>query len=376
MRVIINGLSALKSKTGVGHHVTNLHAALTAQFPNDSFDRYPGQWVLQRRQQPASDSTPNRRQSRTTDWSRRLAKELLPYHFAAYTNTFPYDLYHEPNFISFRSSLPTVLTVHDLSVWKFPHWHPKDRVRVHQRHFESSIRRANRIIVVSNTIRDELLRTFSIKSGKVHVIPNGIDIHYHQSADRDISRVRGKYSLPERYFLCIGTIEPRKNLLTVMRAFTQLPTHLTTEFPLMLAGPWGWRSDDERAFYESQLDTGNIRHLGYVDDADMPALYQSARALLYPSHYEGFGLPIIEMLAGGGTVIASDIPVHREIAGSHATLLPTDDLDAWMDAIRQMIQTNDDKPNPTSQEWARQYNWNRNASLTYALYQDLLSRLT
>ena len=323
MKVIINCLSAIKSKTGIGHHVTNLHSSLVEQFPNDRFDRYPGEWLFRRKIQPkAVPSQGQKKRTSVGHWPRSIAKELTPAHFYAYTQAYHYDLYHEPNFIAFRTQLPVVLTIHDLSVWKYPQWHPEDRVRVHRLYFESSIKRADQIIVVSNTIREELLMHFAINSSKMSVIHNGVDSDYFQSTTDASEILRERYSLPDRYFLCVGTVEPRKNLLTVMRAMSQLPVTIAKDCPLILVGPWGWRSETERAFYDSKRDLGIIRHLGYIDDTDMSAIYHSAHALLYPSHYEGFGLPMIEMMANGGKVIASDIPVHREVAGGFATLIP------------------------------------------------------
>src|SRR5205823_8045559 len=135
---------------------------------------------------------------------------------------------------------------------------------------------------------------------------------------------------PPSYFLCVGSIEPRKNLLTAMQAFAALPPSLREGSPLLLAGPWGWRAEAEFDFFDRVGRAAGIRHLGYVPDAALPALYTGAVATLYPSLYEGFGLPPLESVACGGVAICSrGTAAVREVMGSTALYCEALDVADW-----------------------------------------------
>jgi alpha-1,3-rhamnosyl/mannosyltransferase len=384
MRVVINGLAALKPKTGVGHHVANLAVALTASGPGDEYTLYPGSRIggLVRRlnRPPAAATTSTRRSgsgllSRAIGFAKSAAKVASRHHFAAYTRTFQFDLYHEPNFVPFPSALPTVVTVHDLSVIRYPEWHPADRVRVHERRFHDGLRQASHVIVVSQAVRREMMTDFGIPADRVTAIPNGVGPMFRPRPAADVDAVRARLGLPRQYFLCVGTIEPRKNIGTVMRAFADLPADLRESCPLALVGPWGWKAEADREFYERVGRSRGVRHLGYVADADLPALYAGATGLLYPSHYEGFGIPPLEMLACGGVVLASTADAIREVCGSHADFLDPNDLPGWRAAMLRLA-TDADYRSELSRggvAHAATYTWERVAAETAAVYRRVLT---
>lgn len=392
MRVLMNGVSALKSKTGVGHTTANLHRALAEFRPQDEFWLYPGEVVAGITRRVLSRATaPTRggggnpttvaapaRTGKGTGGSGRLRRRLVSLAKAAYRVHFQtvarwggFDLYHEPNFVPFRTHLPTVVTVHDLSVVLHPEWHPADRVRFHEQHFHRGIATADHVIVVSESIRREMIDVLGVAPGKVTAVHNGIGEQYRP---HDPEPTRRKLGLPPRYLLAVGTIEPRKNIGTLLRAFCDLPASVRSACPLVLAGGWGWKSSSEATFFESEARHRGVIHLGYVGDADLPGIYAGAAALLYPSHYEGFGLPPVEMLACGGGVIASTAAAVREVVGGHAVLLDPADLDGWREAMRRVA---------TEPEWlgetrrggvahARRFTWPTAAERTFAVYQQVL----
>ena len=381
MKVILNGLAALKPKTGVGHHVANLGTALQSHYPQDSFTLYPGKSVsdsIRRINRPSTPGTGNA----SSGWRNQLraltksaAKTASQLHFRAFTSTFGFDLYHEPNFVPFATDLPTIVTVHDLSVLRFPQWHPVDRVRMHERYFRTALIKAAHVIVVSDAIRAEVMREFHIPSDRVTTVYNGIHPSFQLPNPEMIAKTRAKFGLPEQFFLCVGTIEPRKNLFAVMQAFTQLPAETREACPLLLAGPWGWKSDAERRFYDDIGRHNGIRQLGYVPETDLPAIYGAATALLYPSHYEGFGLPPVEMLATGGTVIASTDAAVQEVCGKFAVFVPPTDADGWRAAMFRIATDKEyrDAVKIGGQEHARQFTWERAADETMAVYRRVLT---
>ncbi|OWK44466.1 glycosyltransferase family 4 protein [Fimbriiglobus ruber] len=383
MRVVVNGLAALKPKTGVGHHVANLAAALAAEFPDDTFDLYPGERVadLARRfaRPPAPPSAGAPRPRPIKAWATSMAKSVARWasrvHFGAYSYSGRFDLYHEPNFIPFPSRLPTVVTVHDLSVLRFPEWHPADRVKMHTQHFIDGIQRAAHVITVSETVRNEMIDEMNLPPSRVTTVYNGVSRAFRPLPESDVAAVKAGLGLPDRYFLCVGTIEPRKNLGTAMRAFADLPSAVRAACPLVLAGPWGWQAEAEREFFHTTGRAAGVRHVGYVADADLPAVYCGATGLVYPSHYEGFGLPLVEMLACGGAVLASTAAAVREVCGPCAAFINPDDVQGWRDAMMRLATDNDYRSALSSSGGAaraRSFTWERAARETVDVYKKVL----
>ncbi|MBX9628053.1 MAG: glycosyltransferase family 4 protein [Gemmataceae bacterium] len=390
MRVILNGVSTLKPKTGVGHTTVNLHRALAEQGGADSYWLYPGQWAggvvwgVVTGPHPPSPSPaggggadhPLPPRGRGTGGGVLLAAAKAAYrlHLRAAARVGRFDLYHEPNFVPVRTHLPTVVTVHDLSVVLHPEWHPADRVAFHDRHFRKGVEAAAHVIVVSESVRREAIDVLGLRPDRVTAIHNGIGGQYRPQTPEVVAEVRRRLGLPAHYLLAVGTIEPRKNILTLLRAFCDLPTAVRGACPLVLAGGWGWKSEPERDLFEAEARHKGAVHLGYVADADLPGLYAGATALLYPSFYEGFGLPPVEMLACGGGVIASTAAAVREVVGGHAQLLDPHDLAGWRDSMRRIATEpgflNEYRRGGVAH--AGRFTWDRAADQTRAVYRKVL----
>lgn len=385
MRVVINGLAALKPKTGVGHHIVQLADHLSADFPADEFDTYPGSRVgrlvtrFVHAAKPSPGGPPGRAgPAGVRSAAKGFAKFASQAHFAAYSLGGRFHLYHEPNFIPYRSHLPTVVTVHDLSVLRFPEWHPADRVRLHDRFFRRGIERAAHVVVVSEAVRGELIADTGIRPDRVSVVSNGANPAFRPLPPGDVAAVRRQFGLPDRYLLCVGTIEPRKNVGTVLRAFADLPAAVRESCPLVLAGPWGWKSAPDREVFDRLAGPRGARHLGYVPDAELPALYAGATALVYPSFYEGFGLPPLEMLACGGAVLASTAAAVREVVGRHGWFVDPGDLAGWRDAMVRAATDREFVAGLTAggAAHAARFTWGRAARETFAVYGRALGRPT
>jgi alpha-1,3-rhamnosyl/mannosyltransferase len=377
MRVVMNGLAALKPKTGIGHYVARLHAAL-----GDAVALYPGAFpsALARKllARPGGPSKPS------PGWSplppakqllKHLGKTAVGIHFARHCRALGYELYHEPNFIPFATPLPTVVNVHDLSVLLHPEWHPDDRARFHDRHFLAAVRRADHLLTLTHQVRRELIEYVGVNPNKVTAVHIAGGDEFRPLPAAVIDDARRRLQLPDRYFLCVGTIEPRKNILTVLKAFADLPSAVRASCPLVLAGPWGWKSDAERDFLAAH-PSGIIR-LGYVSDADLPAVYGGAAALLFPSHYEGFGLPPLEMLAcGGSAVVSKSAASVREVMGSHAVYVEGTDVAGWRDVLNRIAADREflAETRRGGIAHAGRFAWSRTAAETLAVYRKVLGR--
>ena len=190
-------------------------------------------------------------------------------------------------------------------------------------------------------------------------------------AEADVRPILRRLGLPPRYFLYLGTIEPRKNVLTLLRAYVRLPAEVRERFPLLLAGGWGWNSADTAAFLDGEARHRGVVYAGYLPEECLGAVLNGARALVYPSFYEGFGLPPVEMMACGGAVICSTAEALVETAGGRAHLVDPLDEDGWREALR-LAATDDDWHGQLRQgaaEAVRRFTWEQCAADTLAVYR-------
>ncbi|VTS07282.1 glycosyltransferase family 4 protein [Tuwongella immobilis] len=400
MRVVLNGLTMFKPRTGIGHYVAGLYEELGLNRGEDRFTLYPRGWErdliksayaiwTHRKKAPArsrpgsaSDSAARPRFSlgqlvqALRPLARDVANRAIAEHFQRECHAKRWDLYHEPNVIPLPCDLPTIATVHDLSVLMHPEWHPADRVRAYEQSFRKGIATCEHLIAGSEFTRQSMIQHLGISPDRITPVGYGIRFHLRPlpTAERDAGLAR--LGLPNDYLLYVGTLEPRKNLLTLMQAYVALPAELRQRHPLILVGGWGWKAQPIADYYYDVAAHQGVRLTGYIADSDLPILYNGARALVYPSRYEGFGLPPIEMLACGGAVLASTAEAHRETLGSTMPLIHPDDVDGWRDAMQRML---------TEPEWraelirnaagrTRQYSWRQCAHDTLAVYRRVLGQ--
>jgi alpha-1,3-rhamnosyl/mannosyltransferase len=287
-----------------------------------------------------------------------------------------FDLYHEPNFVPLPARIPAVVTVHDLSVLLHPEWHPADRVRHHERRFREGVAGAAHVITVSRFVRRQVIEHLGTSPDKVTAVDNGVGPEYFAAGPADADRVRRELVLPSDYLLFVGTIEPRKNLPTLLRAYRDLPPAVRRRCSLVVAGGWGWKAAETADALRAAAGDGVI-HLGYTDDRHLPGLYAGARALVFPSFYEGFGLPPLEMLACGGAVLASTADAVREVLGSHAHFVEPLDVSDWRSSMARAI-TDDDwlaALRRGGRPHAAAFTWARCAAETAAVYRSVAAPL-
>lgn len=347
MRVLFNGVTLLKPRTGIAHAAANVHAALVANYPADAFWLYPGPRAARfaaRFFRPAGTSpaaSPTKSSAMKQLAKRALgavAKAGYAAHFHACARLGRFDLYHEPNFVPFRTGLPLVVTVFDLSVLLFPQWHPAERVKAHEAAYARGVALADHVIVGTEAVRREAQQHLGLSPDRVTAMLCGVGPQFRPQPAEAVAAIRAKHALPLRYTLYVGTIEPRKNVATLLRAFCDLPSELRDACPLVLAGGWGWKADTERDIFYSEATHKGARHIGYVPDDDLPALYAGADALLYPSFYEGFGMPPVEAMACGTPAVTSTADAVLEAVGKAALTLDASDLPGWRTVLTQIAR--------------------------------------
>ncbi|NQV90394.1 glycosyltransferase family 4 protein [Candidatus Uhrbacteria bacterium] len=230
----------------------------------------------------------------------------------------PVDLLFLPNLniATIPTDIPTVLTIHDLSWALYPEfysqkmrlWHKATRP-------QELITQSRSIITPSLSTKQDLERLFGTPHEKTHVISHGRNTQFDAKMCASDHGVRSRNKLPKRFILFVGTIEPRKNLLALIEGLKQYREQSRDDLHLVLAGAWGWKSHPVRRRLWKRDVSSWIHQIGYVPEQDLPAIYRSAQACVFPSIYEGFGLPILEAMSSGTPVITSHTSSMPEVGG-------------------------------------------------------------
>jgi glycosyltransferase involved in cell wall biosynthesis len=282
-------------------------------------------------------------------------------------------------------SLPAVITIHDcihrLGIRYAPslsyNW-------VHRGLLPSAVRRASRILVVSRFVADEVMRYFRVPASKVEVTPLGVRPEFFGLAkssrdgdsgikresderNQDEAPVLARYQITAPFILGVGTLEPRKNLKTLLQAFALLPPRLQSQYQLVLAGKPGWGTAKLQRYLQSYPLRSRLVLTGYVSEVDLRELYAAAEMFVFPSFYEGFGLPVLEALASGCPVIASTAASLKEVAGSAAVFVdPHSPPEEWSRAIARVAESAELRHSLSvaGREQARRFSWESCAQLT------------
>lgn len=284
---------------------------------------------------------------------------------------FSRTLVHSTNYFLPEAAPIGVITVHDLSVFRFPETHPLERIRQFERLFESSLRRAVHIITDTETVRHELAQTFQLGLEQITAVPLGVSELFRPAVARALPPALQGWGLERgSYGLCVATVEPRKKLLELVRTWRRLPRAIRDRVPLAVAGGAGWNNDEILDEMRTAQQEGWLRHLGHVKEADLPALYAGAALFVYPSIYEGFGLPPLEAMASGVPVIVSNQSCLSEVCGEAAFYVDPDDDNGFLGAILQGLEDDHWRDNAVRQGLARsaRFTWERCTEDTVAVY--------
>lgn len=278
-----------------------------------------------------------------------------------------------------------VVTVHDMVYQAFP-----ETVRGRTRHMldlglVKSMRRADRIVTDSEFSRSEIIRYYPEFARKIRVVPCGVDLKkFHPVTDSEqIRRVLEKYHISPPYFLYLGTIEPRKNLERLIQAYARfLRSHtdsqqdLPENLPrLVLAGAEGWKNESLFRTIRSLNLEDDILFTEYIDDPDLCAVLSGALAFVFPSVYEGFGMPPLEAMACGTPVLVSDAASLPEVTGQSAVIVPPEDVRAMADGLELLYTDSALRERLRTEGLARaeQFSWKRSAEALYQVYEELLN---
>jgi len=304
----------------------------------------------------------------------KIYSALLPLLNSFTLRKYQDHIFHSPNFILPNFDGKKVVTVHDLSTIKFPQFHPKARVNFVNQQLEKSIFQADHIITDSEYVKREILDTFSLSEHRVTAIHLGADSLFRPRCAEECKTL-SKYNIEyKRFFLFVSTIEPRKNIVNLLTAFSLYREKNANGLPLILVGSEGWNDDAIKVLIARIYAKGWIKHLGYVVQEDIPLLYSSAKALLFPSIYEGFGLPVLEAMQSGIPVLTSKSSSMSEITQKNAALVDINDIDDMSLSIERFcvddMWVNDLIEGGIAR--AEEFSWGKCVEETINVYQSLM----
>jgi len=374
MRIALNARILQAPRTGIGHYVAELANALAAE-PDIELALFHG-WgwssTLPEAAMPGySRLTPLLRQIPGAYQARRWLEQKRFDQGRAQA----IDLYHEPSLWPLSFDGPTVITLHDLTHLHYPDTQPPARLREIERRLADGVRQANLILTDSQYIADEAQAHFGLPAERFVVAPLGVAARFHPRAPEAIDAVLKAHGVEAReYFLCVGTLEPRKNLTLALRAHALLPEAVRQRFPLLIVGMAGWQREQFSEELQQALASGHVCLLGYLPDEQVAQLLAGARALIFPSLYEGFGLPVLEAMACGTPVILTRRSAMPEVAGAAGNYIEPDEPEGLRDAMNRLIEDQAHWQTCTDAGLlqARLFTWERCAQVTARAYRQVM----
>lgn len=376
MKILLNGLPVVYPISGVGQYTLQLGQALEALLGNGNI------FWFGRKGSGQEDGDSNhedpifinrfqhhlRKGLRGAPGLKTLVHIWRNNQFKSYIRKIKPSLYHETNYTPFHFEKgPTVITLYDLSFVRHPEWHPTDRVKYFGKYCLQQLTKVDAIITISEFIKKEIISLLGINPAKIYVTPLGVDHSFTPGG-------KVMKELPNKYILFLGNLEPRKNLLTLLNAYRSIPGNLRDRYPLVIAGASGWHTKElKKTLRLFQSDEKPIL-TGYVPQKLLPSLYRGASLFVYPSFYEGFGLPIIEAMASGVPVITSNISSFPEVVGDAGLLVNPYDADELKEAMIKVLEDPKIRKELSEKgmERAKLFSWEKCASGTLTVYQKVL----
>jgi glycosyltransferase involved in cell wall biosynthesis len=373
MRVALDAIPLVAAKTGIGHYTDALAEWLARNHAEHQYDLLS----------PFDFDFNNRNGHRPEN----LSKQFIPVRslfrkwwlvgLPALLRIYKIDVFHGTNYcIPVLAPCPTVVTIHDLSLFTQSHTHEELNVKRGRRRIPIMARRATRIIAPSEWTKREIVEYLGIRSDKIRVIFEAAREGMRPLTADECRGVLDKHGIRRPYLLYVGTIEPRKNLLALLRAYDELLRATPHRPQLVMCGGRGWLCDEVFKLAEELKLSDRVRFTGYVEDADLPALYSAAEAFVYPSLYEGFGLPPLEAMACGAPVIASNVSSLPEVVGAGGLTHDPNDVQGLAQSMAQMLgdETAREHFRREGLKQAAKFSWDRAARETQALYDELVQK--
>ena len=378
IRIGIDVTSAVIQTAGIGRYTRELVRALVRMDDGSSYHLFSTKAPKPR---AATNPVPEAHNVRyretwlTDKWLYRLWFRLrLPISVQRFTGEI--DIYHSPDFVLPPvGNIPSVLTIHDLSFIHHPEAFTPSLLNYLNKEVPSSVARAHHILADSLATKMDLIDIWQVPKEKLTVVYSGVNSSFRPVTDKEeIDRIRKKYELGDiPFILSVGTLQPRKNYEMLIRAFR--PVVESFDHQLVIVGGLGWMYEQIQREVERQGLGQDVKLIGSVDDRDLPVLYSQASLFVFPSLYEGFGLPILEAMACGVPVISSDASSLPEVAGDAGLLVAPKDQELWTESIIQLLNDSTRRTKMVAAGYlqARKFSWSKAAEQVLNIYHKVLS---
>lgn len=297
------------------------------------------------------------------EWVSGETREAVDARFRELTRSHGDAFYLEPECLLRPFDGRVVPIVYDLSPFRYPQFHSRAYREALDQCIPKSLQRAAHIITVSEFTRGEITSLWGTPRERITIIPPGVSPVFRPRSPEEAEPVRAQYNLPTKYLLTVGTLEPKKNLVNLIAAYSRLPKNLRENHALVIAGARGWNTERLEAVLQSYRHPDELKWLGYVDQADLPYLYSAAHGFVYPSVYEGFGLCLLEAMASGVPVLTSNQSAMPEVANKVALLTNPLKLNDLTDNLERLIRDDEFRAHArqVGPEKALNYSWDTSA---------------
>lgn len=265
-------------------------------------------------------------------------------------------------------------TLHDVTYVLFPEMHTAGTIECHRRFDDAVLPLCRRVFCMSRATADDAVRLLRLPEKRVTVVYQGVEDRFFHARD-GIAGAREALTLPAHFILCLGTIEPRKNVDTLLSAFLELPEDIRTAFPLVFAGGAGWKSEQLLARIHSNAP--HVRYLGYVAEEHLPGLIGAADVLAYPSLYEGFGIPLVQAMAAGTAVLTSGVSSMPEVVGDAGRLIEPRSVASIRAGLLELLTSPAHRAELSSrgEVRARKFTWSRCARQSVQIFEEVAGEL-
>ncbi len=375
-RIAIDMTSTPRNKTGIGRYIKNLVESLQKEDSGNEYYLFAHSDDLDGFDITASNFhfVPVNSNILRKTYLRILWEQfVLPFRLKKLN----VDIILSPNFtMPYLSPAKKVVAYHDLTYFFMPEMHTTLKREMFKTYIRLSAKASSAILAISENTKNDIINYFPNTKDKIFLTPLGVAPNFYAFKNRQVETInlQEKYNLPQEYILYVGTIEPRKNVINLIKAYEMLSPQTKNKYKLVLCGKKGWLYEDLFAYYEKSPDKDNIVFSGFITDEDLPYLYHQSALFAYVSHYEGFGIPLIESMACGTPLVTSNTSSMKEIAIDAALLVDPERPDEIATAIERILS---DK---TLQETLKShysskldyYNWEHCAKNTVEVFKSLL----
>ena len=369
-KILIDAIALHSPLTGIGRYTYEVSSQLEKSdyFELNYFYGYYSKKLLQ----SSSESSKNSLKSIITKNAliKKLAREVL--NLASRLSPSSFDLYWQPNFIP-HSGVKTkkiVTSIHDFSFILYRDFHPKERIEYIEKYFFNNVSKSDMIITGSEYTKQEILQQLAFTEDKIKVIPHGINYNLFKVYQEP----KVDFDLPQKYILSVGSIEPRKNLIGLLKAYNLLDSELKQEYKLVLVGFKGWENRDIMEIIEKNQES--IHYLGFISDKELAKVYNLASLFVFPSFYEGFGLPPLEAMACATPVVSSNSSSLPEVGGDAVVYCDPNDCSDIKDKIAMVLHDKELQKEMVDKglQQAKKFSWEKSAQEHMRVFKELMKK--